>query len=701
MILEKLTLHKSIGIQRGLGLETITIPFDKFEKGLILLKGSIGTGKSTILKNLTPYRSVASDKFNDFNTHFDSKGYKHLSFVFNKHHYLCQVHGHTAKLFEDGTLLNKDEKVSSYDEAVEGVFGKRDYFFKMLFSGREMSAISDLTKGQRKDIIIDYLADYLQVYGQLNKLFLSKKEDSREELIKIRAYIENYGDVETTIVEVTQSLQEIEDSIKDLQELLAKFQKRLESTQTFIQKAEVQRVKYEKSFETLQEFKKEQNLKLRELHKQFDDLVASAEEDEIKYEVCLEEVEELSKTHKELLSEKSKIGKLNVSKLNKDLQKSRKDLQEAETLESNLAQYHKDLEVLGKQIKEFEKQKHPCTEVLKQREAAILIKVKSFKQSLAKFDIKSLESTVETLETQIKEAQRIEVIEKELLYTQRNLSKETELINKMAKVIKYNKEKRRQIQDELNKAHSKLDTKLERLTKEVESLKVDEDGILEAIQKVEELKRKIEKVREAQEIALADKGRETERLTQLQTAKENIETYKAKEHQLVKMIKSYEGLIRFSSKEGYIVYDLEKIGERISQIANQDLLSFYEKKHFVIKFETLRKGKEVFDILVSINGNPPQELSLASSGERVCCNTAIKEAMSYIRENKNFRTGFIDEIDGAMDIDSRGDFLAMVRKAHKLNYRYHTLLISHSSEVINEITQRIELFPNEQIKLIY
>jgi exonuclease SbcC len=58
--IKSLKLRGAIGIWKGLGLDEIEIDFTVFEPGLVTITGKNGNGKSTILENLHPFRTMVS-----------------------------------------------------------------------------------------------------------------------------------------------------------------------------------------------------------------------------------------------------------------------------------------------------------------------------------------------------------------------------------------------------------------------------------------------------------------------------------------------------------------------------------------------------------------------------------------------------------------------------------------------------------------
>jgi ABC-type lipoprotein export system ATPase subunit len=69
--------------------------------------------------------------------------------------------------------------------------------------------------------------------------------------------------------------------------------------------------------------------------------------------------------------------------------------------------------------------------------------------------------------------------------------------------------------------------------------------------------------------------------------------------------------------------------------------------------------------------------------------------MNYLKQTKDFKTVFIDELDGSIDSENRIGFLKLLTQGNALNDRQFTLLISHSEEVKGYVEQSINLIDNQ------
>jgi len=164
-----------------------------------------------------------------------------------------------------------------------------------------------------------------------------------------------------------------------------------------------------------------------------------------------------------------------------------------------------------------------------------------------------------------------------------------------------------------------------------------------------------------------------------------------------KELSEWNFLVKAFDKTGIPVLKLENSGYEITSIANE-LLELFDNK-FRVVFETTEpikngkgKTKETFSIKV-IDEDGICELSNKSGGQQVWIETALQLAISLVvrEQGKRIETSFLDEKDGALDVDSANNYLTMIREAHKKAGVYNTFVITHRKELINLISQKVIL----------
>ena len=175
MRLRKLTLRGWIGIQRGLGCDEIEIDFTRFSSGLVLFAGTNGSGKSTILENCHPYLQLASRTGALTNHVYLKDSKKELEFEWGHDLIKCVVlldaKSKTTQAFLSvNDVLQNDGKTSTYNEVVTRLFGSDKLFFHSVFSAQHRTPLTDLTKGERKELFTELLGlDYLQEIAEVAK----------------------------------------------------------------------------------------------------------------------------------------------------------------------------------------------------------------------------------------------------------------------------------------------------------------------------------------------------------------------------------------------------------------------------------------------------------------------------------------------------------------------------------------------------
>lgn len=185
-------------------------------------------------------------------------------------------------------------------------------------------------------------------------------------------------------------------------------------------------------------------------------------------------------------------------------------------------------------------------------------------------------------------------------------------------------------------------------------------------------------------------------LDQLKKNETKIKELEVKKGIVQSEIKDWTFLTKAFDKTGIPVLKLENSGIEITTIANE-LLSLFENK-FRIVFETTqlkadkKSYKESFNINV-IQEEGVTELSNLSGGEQVWVETAIQLAISNVvrQQGRNILTSFLDECDGALSTDNAYLYLEMLRKSHANSNLYSTFIITHRTELLDLLPQKIYL----------
>jgi DNA repair exonuclease SbcCD ATPase subunit len=183
---------------------------------------------------------------------------------------------------------------------------------------------------------------------------------------------------------------------------------------------------------------------------------------------------------------------------------------------------------------------------------------------------------------------------------------------------------------------------------------------------------------------------------QFQDNEKKVAELTSQKQHVEKEITDWTFLCKAFDKTGIPVLKLENSGVEITMIAN-DLLSLFENK-FRIVFETTsltkdkKKLKETFDINI-VEEDGVCEISNKSGGQQVWLETAIQLAISQVsrQQGKNIETGFLDEKDGALDLNNAYAYIEMIRKAHQMSGVHNTFVITHRSELLDFIPQQVKL----------
>ena len=130
----------------------------------------------------------------------------------------------------------------------------------------------------------------------------------------------------------------------------------------------------------------------------------------------------------------------------------------------------------------------------------------------------------------------------------------------------------------------------------------------------------------------------------------------------------------------------------VTQTAN-DLLRSCFGDQFSIRFQTVKDGKEVFDILVyDQTVGEEKNLKDISGGEEVWILKALRLALVLLTKEKSGRvylTLFGDEEDGKLALENRLAYLEMYRRMLNLGNFQTCFLVSHTPELIEACDRKM------------
>lgn len=796
-----LKLRGAIGIRKGLGQEEVSLNFKDFSPGLVAISGRNGTGKTTIIENLHPYRCMVS-RDRSLTTQFYLKdSFRVLEFEYNGKRYESKIlidaltGASEAYLFEEGKALN-DGKLTTYDTAIENLLGSRDLFFNSVFSGQKSKGIAQLKPAEIKTLFFELLnLNHYEVYCERAKARLREKQLELSSIEgEIKMLMETVSEVtEADLIRGKETLQYLEEAILTSGNALSKARKQKDELQTALAKTEALLVSNGAILDEI-EAKRERMTEIKEgLQKDLAQMKISMEEE---LEKCgdddwckpeLKAIEEKIKRAEKLLMNLDTI-KRNIAEkqdLEASLKSIREDIDRQIHFLRNTEEHKQKLQnrlpldlITDLERKIFEASHHeaklkrdlekaeseftlinevPCDEItgsncqfLKNahlmREAIPAIKneLKSLYSTLEidRETLKNLKDRKQEVETEIaqfEEASEVIKNEEKKLRTEANriktelvrleqhpwesllqealkaendiklhqmeieaLAKEDEAMRKQRATIR---ERYAAIEDEKRRSAAEL---ADQILGDIRKLEEDYNPNIAEIfanihHETDSIDAQIERHTEEIELLNARVRDHQAKLTkielELEAVRQNQVKINAKQTEKILIeseVKDFAFLVKAFDKTGIPVLKLENSGVEISSRANE-LLSLFENK-FRIVFETTswtkdkKKLKETFLINV-LEDDGVCNLSDKSGGQQVWLETAIQLAISLVvrQQGRRIETSFLDEKDGALDIDNAYSYVQMLEKAHTMSGVHNTFIITHRPELLDMIPQKVLL----------
>jgi len=161
MKIRSIGLRGFTGIKKGLGVDEIRLDLSGVG-GLVALDGPNGRGKTTLLENMQPFRTLPSRKKALQYHAFLKDSFRDLIFDFEGDEYrtLLKIDGEAGK--QEGFIWKNGRpetsgKVVDYDRYMIGLLGSPELFFNSVFCAQGSEKISDMTTGRLKALFSEFL----------------------------------------------------------------------------------------------------------------------------------------------------------------------------------------------------------------------------------------------------------------------------------------------------------------------------------------------------------------------------------------------------------------------------------------------------------------------------------------------------------------------------------------------------------------
>jgi DNA repair exonuclease SbcCD ATPase subunit len=179
MKITRLKLVNFIGIKHGMNLDEVEINFKN--RRIVMLNGGNGSGKSTIMSQLHPFKDSFDDRKKIIMD--DKDGLKEIDIEHESSKYeIVHIYGKKAQSFikKDGTEMNENGGVKTFEDYIKSEFGLTTDYFKIGKIGSNTESFIQLTTSERKNYISKFLPaieDYLEKFEIIKEKFRLAQND--------------------------------------------------------------------------------------------------------------------------------------------------------------------------------------------------------------------------------------------------------------------------------------------------------------------------------------------------------------------------------------------------------------------------------------------------------------------------------------------------------------------------------------------
>lgn len=224
-----------VGIEDGLGLETLIIPFDKCRNNICIIVGKNGSGKSTLESALSPL----PDSSSCYTTGKEASKEGVLQLPDGtEYHFLIvsavDMNGNRkqtkAFIQKNGEELNSNGNISSYKEIVEAEFDMDPNFMTLTRLSSDDRGLADKKPAERKKYVSG-IVSCLETYNGINKALVKKSSIFRSHINSLSSKISSIGDIESARMNLNAldgRMASLQNYINDTQAEIAKCQSKVD-----------------------------------------------------------------------------------------------------------------------------------------------------------------------------------------------------------------------------------------------------------------------------------------------------------------------------------------------------------------------------------------------------------------------------------------------------------------------------------------
>ena len=712
MRIKKLKLRGFKGIFKGVGQDELNLELDGLD-GLVILSGANGRGKTTLLENLQPFRTMPSRGISLKDAVYLKDSCKDLVFDHDGSEYRCLVtingdSGSSAGMMWKDEVALTTGKVKEYDEILLRLFGSQKLFFQSVFCPQNSDSLLSLTPAIRKQFFVEFLGlEKLQEYSEsakgVNKAISNWVDYKTADLENAKSQLVNTEQTKGEILESKDQLEELHKrhkaeklQIDELSDVITELNKK------YAQQNEI-RLQMESLLDGLIRAQKKYDVEAREQQRIFD----TENSETVKFTRRVKDLE-LAENCYDDLDLKDLTGKIEEAQnVLADLTTDQRVQGQKAALKQRWKSAQEMLDVMrgtGKlPPQEADSSicaKCPLFESNPEEEKRFEDEIEKCKQGLA--DLPQSDIVSDTV--QAEDIRRTDLF---IRTTQRQIASAHEREKDIADL-----DNCRKLLDNAKTARDRATRKMDQLLGSLMADKKEDEVEVDKLHKRLDDNLGVQVQDRTNELdIIKGKGAETLRQylelgNQIAVMEQVLKETEDKLRDIEEMEKSvkerkdnafeWSFLSDVCGRNKLQALELDAAAPAISDLSNQ-LLSRCFGGRFTMHFRTLDENeREVFDVVVhdSIGDSLEQvPLHLTSGGEQVLLLHALRLAMTLhakTKSGRDFRTIFVDEIDGQLHKSVRHEFADMNREALKEGEFETMFLVSHSNEVIDSADRLIE-----------